>query len=211
MVHLEFGGGDTGSALELLRIVLQGQRLFSEWLLRKDGGTVGWIRDTRTCVGMEVRVRTQGGQSRRRASCGTGPAWTGCCMRRVQGLDQCDTCVRMWVQGLGRGWAAVHRAAGQGRSAVMAQDCVGVVELSAAGVQRCVQRLSIMWGRTVYSCVHLCTQGTLSRTGSRRHRRRDRRALLSMWETRTSEDTGGPEQNVLKLGNYVGSGRACSI
>ena len=35
--------------------------------------------------------------------------------------------------------------------------------------------------------VHLCTQSVLGRTGSQRHRRRDRRAMLSMWGTRTSE------------------------
>ena len=51
------------------------------------------------------------------------------------------TCVGMWVQGLGRGWAAVCGAAGLGCSAVVAQHCVGVVELSASGVQWCVQRL----------------------------------------------------------------------
>jgi hypothetical protein len=70
-----------------LRIVLREQRLFSELLLQKDGGTAGCIRDTRTCVGMEVRVCTGGGQSQRRAGCGTGPAWTGCCMRRMPGLE----------------------------------------------------------------------------------------------------------------------------
>ena len=57
-------------------------------------------------------------------------------------------------------------------------------------------------------CV-LCTQSALGRTGFRRHRRRDRRALLSMWETRTSEGTGGPEQNISKTGKYVGSGEVC--
>ena len=44
-------------------------------------------------------------------------------------------------------------------------------------------------------CV-LCTQSALGRTGFRRHRRRDRRALLSMWGTRTSEGTGGPEHKI---------------
>ena len=103
----------------------------------------GWIMGTtrRTCEDMEVRVCTGGGQSQRWAGCGTGPAWIGCCMRRVQGLDQCDMCVRMRVQGLGRGWVAVYGAAGQGGFAVMAQDCVRVVELSAAGVQRYMQGL----------------------------------------------------------------------
>ena len=41
------------------------------------------------------------------------------------------------------GQLAVHGAAhaGQGGSAVMVQDCVGVVELSAPGMQQCMQRL----------------------------------------------------------------------
>ena len=51
-------------------------------------------------------------------------------------------------------------------------------------------------GKIMNSCVHLCTQGALGRTGFRRHRRRDRRALLSMWRTRTSEGTGGPERKI---------------
>ena len=38
-----------------------------ELQLRKDGGMAGCIRDTKTCVGMEVRVCTGGGQSRKRA------------------------------------------------------------------------------------------------------------------------------------------------
>ena len=50
-------------------------------------------------------------------------------------------CVGMWVQGLGQGRAAIHGAAEQGCLAVMAQDCVGVVEVSTAGVLLCVQRL----------------------------------------------------------------------
>ena len=39
-------------------------------LLRKDGDKVGYIEDTRTCVGMEVRGCTGGGQSRKQAVCG---------------------------------------------------------------------------------------------------------------------------------------------
>ena len=64
-------------------------------------------------------------------------------------------------------------------------------------------------GRTVYGCVYLYTQSALGRTGFRRHRRRDRRALLSMWETRTSEGTGGPEQKIEDR-KCVGSGGALS-
>ena len=44
----------------LLRVVLRGQGLITELLLRKDGGNVGYIVDTRTCVGMEERVCTGG-------------------------------------------------------------------------------------------------------------------------------------------------------
>ena len=38
---------------------------------------------------------------------------------------------------------------------------------------------------------------------TRRHRRRDRRALLSMWGTRTAEGTGGPEHRRLKMDQGV--------
>ena len=50
------------------------------------------------------------------------------------------TCVRMQVQGLGRGCAAVRGAAGLGCFAVMAQYCARAVELLAAAVQQCMQR-----------------------------------------------------------------------
>ena len=38
--------------------------LATELLLRKDGGKIGYIEDTKTCVSMEVRGCTGGGQSR---------------------------------------------------------------------------------------------------------------------------------------------------
>jgi hypothetical protein len=53
-------------------------------------------------------------------------------------------------------------------------------------------RSSKLCGGTMYSWVHLCTRSALGRAGSQKHRRRDRRALLSMWGTRTSEGTRGP-------------------
>ena len=43
---------------ELLRIMLHGQGLVTELLLRKNGGKEGYIKDTTTCVGMEVCVCT---------------------------------------------------------------------------------------------------------------------------------------------------------
>ena len=61
-----------GIGRELVRVVLRKQGLVTELLLRKDGGKVEYIEDTRTCVGMEVRVCTGGGQSRKRADCSTG-------------------------------------------------------------------------------------------------------------------------------------------
>ena len=73
--------------------------------------------------------------------------------------------------------------------------CRGGGALGTRGATVCAEALNRA-GRTVYGCVYLCTQSALGRTGFRRHRRRDRRALLSMWETRTSEGTGGPEQNI---------------
>ena len=57
------------------------------------------------------------------------------------GVRNTDHVCRMRVQGLGRGWAAVCGAAGLGCFAVMAQYCVGVVELSAAAVQGCMRRV----------------------------------------------------------------------
>ena len=51
--------------------MLHGQGLVTELLLQKDGGKVGDIEDTRTCVGMEVHVCvcTGGGQSQKWADC----------------------------------------------------------------------------------------------------------------------------------------------
>ena len=52
--------------------VLCGQGLFSELLLQKDGSMmVGCIKDTRTCVDMEVHMCTGGGQLWKQ-SCSTG-------------------------------------------------------------------------------------------------------------------------------------------
>ena len=48
-----------------------GRGLAAELLLRKDGGYAGYIKDTGTCVGMEVHVCT-GGEFRKRACCSTG-------------------------------------------------------------------------------------------------------------------------------------------
>ena len=70
---------DTVQIAGLLRMVFRGEGLFSELLLRKDGGMMeGCIKDTRTCVDMEVRVCTGGGQSWKRGcgtGCGTGQDW----------------------------------------------------------------------------------------------------------------------------------------
>ena len=101
----------------------------------------------------------------------------------------------MRVQGLGRELATVCGAAGLGCFAVMAQHCVRVVELSAAAMQRCVQRLRIVQGG-LCTIVCTCAHRVHSAGQVRRHRRRDRRALLSMWRTRTSEGTGGPEHKI---------------
>ena len=70
-----------GIGRELLRIVLRGQRLFSELLLRKDGGTAGCIRDTRT------DTRGHGGTRvyRRQAIAETG--WLRYWLRHWAGLN----------------------------------------------------------------------------------------------------------------------------
>ena len=54
-------------------------------------------------------------------------------------------------------------------------------------------------GGTTSRCAHLSTQGTPGRTGSRKHRWQDRRALLSMWGTRTSQGTGGSKHRRLQV------------
>ena len=53
--------------------------LATELLLQKDGGKAGHISDTKTCVGMEVRGCTGGGQSWKRAECSTGLAQLQAC------------------------------------------------------------------------------------------------------------------------------------
>ena len=62
-------------------------------------------------------------------------------MQRRQGLEYVIRVYEFGCRDLGRGWAAVHSAAGLGCFAVMAQDCVRVMELSAAGIQRCMHML----------------------------------------------------------------------
>lgn len=117
--------------------------LATELLLRKDGGKIGYIEDTKTCVSMEVRGCTGGGQSRNGPY--VVPAWHSHrlvlgAISRGGGVRSKDYVCKDAVQGLGRGWAAVCGAAGLGCFAVMAQYCVGVVELSAAAVQGCMRR-----------------------------------------------------------------------
>ena len=120
--------------------------LATELLLRKDGGKIGYIEDTKTCVSMEVRGCTGGGQSRNGPY--VVPAWHSHrlvlgAISRGGGVRSKDYVCKDAVQGLGRGWAAVCGAAGLGCFAVMAQswtNCVRVVELSATAVQGCMRR-----------------------------------------------------------------------
>ena len=61
---------------------------FRSWLLRKDGGVEGRVADTRTCVGMEVRVCTgsriaETGWLRHGAS----PIGVQCAVARVLQMD----------------------------------------------------------------------------------------------------------------------------
>ena len=94
--------------------------LATELLLRKDGDKVGYIEDTKTCVGMEVRGCTGGGQSRKRAVCSTGlaqsQACSGCYKQWEAEFGVRITCVRMRCKDLGEdgqlcvvllGWAAL--------------------------------------------------------------------------------------------------------
>ena len=102
------------------------------------------------------------------------------------------------VQGLGRGWAAVCGAAGLGCFAVMAQnDAKGLILCrggGALGNSRMHAEGLNRVGRIVYGCVYCAHRvhsaeqvfgDTDGETG-----------LLSMWETRTAEGTGGPGQSI---------------
>ena len=153
--------------------------------------------DTGNCEDMDKHICT-GGDQPWKQGCGTKMLrhyTTGCRMRRKRIWSTNMMRVRMRVQGLGRGWAAVCGAAGLGCFAVMAQYCVGVVELSigSSGARMHAEGLNRV-GRIVYGCVYCAHRvhsaeqvfgDTDGETG-----------LLSMWETRTPEGTGGPEQNI---------------
>ena len=175
--------------------------LATELLLRKDGGKIGYIEDTKTCVSMEVRGCTGGGQSRNGPY--VVPAWHSHrlvlgAISRGGGVRSKDYVCKDAVQGLGRGWAAVCGAAGLGCFAVMAQnDAKGLILCrggGALGNSRMHAEGLNRVGRIVYGCVY-CAHRVLSaeqvfgdtdgETG-----------LLSMWETRTFEGTGGPEQSI---------------
>ena len=64
---------------------------------------------------------------------------TGCCMRRRQELEYVIHVYEFECKDLGEDGRLYLVLLGRVFSAVMAQNCVGVVELSAAGVQRYVQ------------------------------------------------------------------------
>ena len=154
------------------------------------GGDGSWIRGlARTWIYTSVQEVSNRGS---RAAEMLWHCTIGCCMRRrrIWNTGTCESvgartwamtggctmcCSAEWLccQGLCRGSGALG-----GRDALM-----------CAGLRNRV-------GRTVYWCVHSCTCNVLSRTGSRRHRRRDRRALSSMWGARTSEYTRGPEHKI---------------
>ena len=69
---------------------------------------------------------------------------TGCCMQRRQDLEYVVRVYECGCKDLGEDGQLCMVLLGRVVSAVMAQDCAGVgdgvVGLSAAGVQRCVQR-----------------------------------------------------------------------
>ena len=91
--------------------------------------------DTGNCEDMDKHICT-GGDQPWKQGCGTKMLrhyTTGCRMRRKRIWSTNMIRVRMWVQGLGRGWAAVQCAAVQSDYAVKA--CVGAAKLSVAGVQ----------------------------------------------------------------------------
>jgi hypothetical protein len=147
-----------------------GRGLTTELLLRKDGGKVGHIEDTKTCVGMEVCGCTGGGQSWKRTECSTGLAQYRLVLGAISkggGVWSTDhVCknagARTWVR-MGSCvwccWAGLLCCHGT----VL---CRGGGALGSSGAAVYAEALNRV-GRTVYSCVHLCTQGALGRTGSR--------------------------------------------
>ena len=132
--------------------------------------------DTRNCEDMDKHICT-GGDQPWKQGCGTKMLrhyTTGCRMRRKRIWSTNMIRVRMWVQGLGRGWAAVCGAAGLGCFAVMAQswtNCVGVVELSATAVQGCMRRDSTPTGATAPGLV-ITAQAEVGRYNCYMHKTR---------------------------------------
>ena len=171
--------------------------LATELLLRKDGGKIGYIEDTKTCVSMEVRGCTGGGQSRNGPY--VVPAWHS--YRLVLGAISkgggvwstdyvCKNAgARTWAR-MGSCvwccWAGLLCCHGT----VL---CRGGGALGNSGARMHAEGLNRV-GRIVYGCVYCAHRvhsaeqvfgDTDGETG-----------LLSMWETRTPEGTGGPEQNI---------------
>ena len=64
---------------------------------------------------------------------------TGCCMQRRQDLEYVVCVYECGCKDLGEDGRLCTVLLGRVASAVMAQDCVEVVDLSAAGVQWCIQ------------------------------------------------------------------------
>ena len=93
------------------------------------GGDGSWIRGlARTWIYTSVQEVSNRGK-RAQYSCGTTRLGAEC----EEVASEVPVRVRMWVQGLGRGWAAVQCAAVQSDYAVKA--CVGAAKLSVTGVQ----------------------------------------------------------------------------
>ena len=141
----------------------------------------GRIVQTRTCVGVEVRVCVQGA-----SNCGDGSAAALGRFDRSTicgdcgAPDRCNTCVGMQVQGLGRGWAVVHGAAAQRlpcfHGTSLCREWWGSQRQGCYGLCKALNHV----GRTSCMCVRLSTQGALGGTGAWSHRRRGRQVLVLM-------------------------------
>ena len=155
---------------ELLRIVLCGQGLFMELLLRKDDGKVGYIEDMKTCVGMEVRGCTGGGQFRKRAECSTGLAQCRLVLGAISKGGGVWSMGYMCKNAGARIWARMGSCVWCCWAGLLCCHgtvlCRGGGVLGSSGATVYAEALNCVW-RTAYSCVHLCTQGALGRTGSR--------------------------------------------
>ena len=154
------------------------------------GGDGSWIRGlARTWIYTSVQEASNRGN---RAAEMLRHYTIGCCMRRR----------RIWSTGTCKNVGARTWARTGGCTMCCCEEwlccqglCRGSEALGSRGAMMCAGLQNRVGEDFVWVCALVHT-GVLGRTGSRRHRRRNRRAVLSMWGTRTSEYTRGSEHKI---------------